>query len=139
MVASDFSTTKAEQDEVDMGLQKEYQKFMGMLGWAVRTKVTDAYMYSFLSQFNTRPSLRLLNVVKRCLLFLAGQKGGPGVNLHGIDVYELLLILWTDASFDRIRYKSRAGYALQLGVKSMQVSDKKDWSNIFEGARVVDL
>uniref|UniRef100_A0A0G4FSF8 Reverse transcriptase Ty1/copia-type domain-containing protein n=1 Tax=Chromera velia CCMP2878 TaxID=1169474 RepID=A0A0G4FSF8_9ALVE len=56
-----------ETAETDMSLQKQQQKNVGCLGWAVKTQPSLSFLFSHLSRFNSRPSRESVLVSKKAL------------------------------------------------------------------------
>jgi hypothetical protein len=100
-----------KEDEVDKTLVPEMQKWVGMLGWAVKTQPHLQYTFGELSRWSTKPSAATIVAVKKALEF-AKETSRPLVlqAVHGVPK----LLVWSDASYSKLACEGRRGYEVQL-------------------------
>jgi transposase InsO family protein len=100
-----------KEEEVDVSLVPEMQKWVGMLGWAVKTQPHLQYMFGELSRWSTKPSAATILAAKKALEF-AKSTSRPLLlqAVHGVPKVRV----WSDASYNKLIHEGRRGFEVQL-------------------------
>uniref|UniRef100_A0A0G4F0B1 Reverse transcriptase Ty1/copia-type domain-containing protein n=1 Tax=Chromera velia CCMP2878 TaxID=1169474 RepID=A0A0G4F0B1_9ALVE len=99
------------EKDVDPSLQKEQQRNVGALGWAVRTQPSLLFLFSHLFRSNTRPSLASVLAPEKALWHAkVTAKPLKLKKVRGVPV----LVVWVDASYQLSLREGKLGWEMQI-------------------------
>uniref|UniRef100_A0A0G4I424 Uncharacterized protein n=1 Tax=Chromera velia CCMP2878 TaxID=1169474 RepID=A0A0G4I424_9ALVE len=99
------------EKDVDPSLQKEQQKNVGALGWAVRTQPSLSFLLSYLSRSSTRLSPIFVLATEKAL-WHAKVTAKP-LKLKKVRRVPALVV-WVDASYQLSLREGRLGWEMQI-------------------------
>lgn len=108
----EFLERRYVMDKVEESLVPEYRRLIGVLGWICKTWPELNFPFSFLSQFNTKPTLRAIAVLRKVLVYVFNNH--QPLKLVALHVPELELQIFSDASYDCLACSARLGYIMML-------------------------
>jgi transposase InsO family protein len=123
-LSEDVSAAVSETDSSDTSLSKQYQSYIGQLGWIVRVDKAYSYSFSQLSTFNTSPSAKRMTLVKRVLNHAADNNSPLVFNKVNVPA----LAVWTDGAYKLATYTGRCAYLIQV----------VDDTHVFKGPEMPD-
>uniref|UniRef100_A0A0G4HW77 Uncharacterized protein n=1 Tax=Chromera velia CCMP2878 TaxID=1169474 RepID=A0A0G4HW77_9ALVE len=99
------------EKDVDPSLQKEQQRNVEALGWAVCTQPSLSFLFSHLSGWNTRPSPASVLATKKALWHVkVTAKPLKLKKVRGVPV----LVVWVDVSYQLSLREGRLGWEMQI-------------------------